>query len=60
MITQIRCGKCNSALRFDASKLKEGVNFLKCSKCNTLNKIVRGIAKDTKKHMENNFPKQND
>ncbi len=58
MITQVRCGKCNSALKFDATKLKEGVNFLKCSKCSTLNKIVRSIDKDTRQHMEQSFPKK--
>jgi phage FluMu protein Com len=58
MITQVRCGKCNSALKFDATKLKEGVNFLKCSKCNSLNKIVRSIGQDTKQHMQQSFPKQ--
>lgn len=58
MITQVRCGKCNSALKFEASKLKEGVNFLKCSKCNSLNKIVRSMDKQTKNNIEKNFPKK--
>ena len=58
MITQVRCGNCNAALKFEALKLKEGVNFLKCSKCNSLNKIVRSIDKETKLQMEKSFPKK--
>ena len=58
MIKQIRCGKCNAALRFDASKLKDGVNILKCGKCNTYNKIVRKFSKETQSKIISSFPKK--
>lgn len=58
MITQIKCGKCKRALKFDMSKLGEGLNYLKCSNCGSLNRIVRAVNSSTKENMVKSFPKE--